>query len=374
MTSRSLLRSAPLLAPLLALGGLAHAQASPPSTPAAAPEFKTEAGSVAVVGELAHKFFSPILVSPDGKSLLYLFRPREKKGLVTGRAPYATYVRCDADGQNPVELGNTGVTTDDMWVGLLDSAQFSADSKRLLVGLTEEGGNYLKGAPLRAFVLDPDGNRTAVPCSRRSTLGFGFVSEGRILTLDAGTPGDLSTRGYSLQLWDGKTQTTLLSAEDERAQVLRISPDRKRAAFLKVSGRGPLGLTVVVYDLETKKTSESPPFTSDDVTFDGPPQIAWDGASAGVLLHRVRSKRDFDLCRFDPKAGKIEALAHNLGVMAVLDEDRIAVLNGREGSGVYSLSKRTLITFAEIKYVVGGRGERLITLGKGKPGVALIRK
>ena len=363
-----LLRSLSVFALSLALGGLAEAQASRPASPAAPPEYKTEAGSLKIVGDLAHDFHTPILVSPDGKSLLYAFRVKE------GEKSYSTYVRCDADGKNPVELANSGLAWDDMWAGIMDPAQFSSDSTRVLVGLTKDEASFRGGAALRAFVLDPEGKRTAVPGSRGTTMGFGFVRKDQVLTLDTGHLRKGTGKGYSLQLWDGKAQTTLLSSEDERALVLRISPDRKRAAFLKIGARGQLGLTVVVYDLGTKKTHTSPPFRSDDVTYDGPPLICWDGASRGVFFHWVRSKRDFDLCRFDPQTGKIEALAHNLGVMAVLDEDRLAVLQGRKSSGVYSLSKRTLTTFAEVPYLVGGRGDRVITLGKDKPGVALLPK
>lgn len=341
---------------LFLLGSAAFAQDSrPASQPVAKPkaegEIELREAKSTVIKRLP-KLDSPVVFSRDGSSILYVLDGK-------GDQPNV-YVRANADGEDAVELFTTPVGWDDMFACFMGPGSFSADGKRVLVLTTEGGKRFRDGDPLRALVLDEQGNQTKLPAPNGCCLGFGFVGS-QVLTLDGANFRQKRVPGYSLRSWKGIEPTELVSSKEHMAIGLRVSPDQTKVAYFVVTRREGC---VEVYDLNAKTTTRSEFFRSDDVTWDGPPIMAWDHESKGVYVHVVRSKKDFDLSRFDLKTKKMEVVAKNLGLCYPLDGGRLAVVQPWDKAGIFRLKDRTFHVIPDGYFIAGGHGKRLAVVSK----------
>ncbi len=292
----------------------------------------------------------PAAFSPDGKSVVF-FRQADRKFV---------YVLADEKGVR--DLYASPVDWDDILNVTTSASTFSADGTRIAVLGTKDDKSYRQEKDrLRALSCGLDGKAVKIDADG-DALAVAFAGD-RVIFIDSKMPEmEGESPGYKLKAWDGKTTTVVLDVARDSAFSLTASPDGARAAFITL---GAEGMRVRVVDLKSGAAVDSEAFRSDDVTFDGPPLLHWDGAGKGVYAHRcpARGKKPFSLVRFDPEKKALETLLEDkdVAVTAVLDAEHVAVaLLDEKRGGVLRLSDKKIFRLPENTVVLGGRGRRVV--------------
>ncbi len=312
----------------------------------------------------------PVAVSPDGKRLLYFTRTRAsgEREAKTG----FTYMLADIDGGNPRALFETPVEWDDCLNTVMTDAVFSADGKRIAVATTDNGRLLRDGenpgrvvpaiVDLAVAEKDPSTKPAMTKCELGSCGGFGFLGDD-LLVLDS--PGLISGQGYRLTLHADQSRE-IHADEKAAASALRISPNGSYAVFFISTHVASSIVQLRFVDLETGKVVDSPQFRSQNVTFDGRPQLFWDAEGQGVFCHvstHARSKWPYELThyRFADGKGEVVAPSRNIGASSTLGEGRIALWHPEAGGcSVLDLATRKLFRLPEHNYIIGGRGNRAV--------------
>lgn len=314
-------------------------------------------------GKLADAARMPAVVSPDGRRLLYFAQEvMDEEGR---RRTRFAYCLADADGSNPQKLFRTPVDWDDYLNALISNASFSADGRHIAVATTDNGRPLRVEDPGKVVpgICDLAGNVRLVKCSRGSTGGFGFAGD-ELVFLD--TPGLNAGKGYQLKvLGDGRQRN--VDADTTRAALcLRVAPDGEHAVFFTADEARSAQVRLRMVNLKTGQLVESPEFRSQQVTFDGRPQLFWDAAGEGVFCHvstHQNSKWPFELTHYDLTTGEgfVVTPTRNVGASCVLDENHVAVWHpDGHGCSVVDVHQRKAIAMPQHNYLLGGRGRRVV--------------
>jgi hypothetical protein len=296
----------------------------------------------------------------DGQSLLYF---TESEG---GRFDYW---QADAEGADPRRIFQIPVASQDWddYLNPMTGPSFSSKDGRVAVLTTRQDKPEDRDENrMRVGVLHADGQLTKIDSELGQVTGFGFANDELIYLDGAGVRAE-SGKGYKLKAWDGKETRTLLHSENGHALVLHVSPTNQQVAFFEVSQpEGEFRLRVV--DLQTKQTSDSDWFFSDDFPFDGAPNFYWSTNGKDVFYHQSSGERNgpgeetFSLMRFDPKSRTSHKLpvSEKTAVVAVLDEDHLAVVSRRDlSSGILRISDGKLFALPVRKRLLGGHGRHI---------------
>lgn len=287
-----------------------------------------------VVGTLSAKRIMPVVYAYDGRCLLYF---TELKGGLFD------YWQADADGADPRRIFRIPVASDswDDYLNPMTGPSFSSKDGRVAVLTTRNNQPEDRDQNrMRVGVLHADGQLTKIDSELGQITGFGFAGD-ELIYLDSGGHPGTNGKGYKLKAWDGKETRTLLHSENGLAMVLHVSPTNQHAAFFEIS-QPELKFRLRVVDLKKKQTSDSDWFLSSDFTFDGAPIFHWSANGKDLFYPQYsadsadsaegikRGEDAFSLMRFDPQTRTSHKLpgADNTAVVAVLDEDHLAVQNG----------------------------------------------
>ena len=306
----------------------------------------------------------PVVFSPNDASMLYFTRTVDKS---SGEAKLKhTYHVADIDGKNSRAVFESPIEWDDFLNAVTTDHAFSSDGKRIVVATTDNGkGMRDQENPGRAVpaIVSEDGKTEIIPCELGSCGGFGFM-DGGLLVLD--TPGLISGQGYQLRLHNEGGAKAIQSDEKVAASCLRISPDRRKAAFFVSKHIGSAIVRLRQVNLETGDVKDSPEFRTYNATFDGRPQLFWDDASEGVFCHvstREQSKWPFELThyRIDTQQGEVVSSQRNVGASCTLGSGRLAIWHPEsDGCSVLDTRSGKSISLPNHNYILGGRGNRVV--------------
>ena len=164
----------------------------------------------------------------------------------------------------------------------------------------------------------------------------------------------------------GELSYAVYAPREAAASALRISPNGSYAVFFISTHVASSIVQLRFVDLETGKVVDSPQFRSQNVTFDGRPQLFWDAEGQGVFCHvstHARSKWPYELTHYKFADGKGEVVApsRNIGASSTLGEGRIALWHPEAGGcSVLDLATLKLFRLPEHNYIIGGRGNRAV--------------
>ena len=327
---------------LLALPALAIVQLTP--------RFSDEAPKLLVGRELVGCWKHVVVFSPDGTKLAYLKQPTETTGY--------TYWVSDSEGTNQRQLYDSRIINDYRISGHLYSSNFSADNSQLAM-IVNHGGATRARQWNAGGACDIQGKFR--PATVETFLTGCAFAKNDLVTLESRG----QQFGYQLMIHTAGQSRVVARGLGDGAVQLRISPDASKVAILVVQANQKCKIRTIEFD--SGNAAETPSYNLDDVTSaESQPAVYWDAKSAGLFFQvrdECRTNKSVALMYFDINQRVATRMMENAAVVAVLDNDHIAVCSYQKEQpqfGILNFTTSAIAPMPEKVGILAGTGRRLV--------------